>query len=512
MPDYTTSQDIDNFMQSSDASEARTQLGLGSASTSASTDFADASHTHTSAEVTDFQTSVSSNTDVTANTSARHTHTNKATLDATEESYTTADKAKVDSALQNGDNITELANNAGYITSAPVDSVNDNTGTVVLDADDIDDASTDHKFATQAQLDKADSALQSTDIDTLAELNAVLTDANLDDATSSRTPTAHTHSLSDLTQSGATDGQIIAWNNSAGEYQPVDNTGASSSPATAETSVWIDGGAMFAESAGASAETIYGANNASDVWHVATGEALYAKIAMPPQWDGSDLDVEFIWGSSTGTATENVKWGVATQCAGDDDAWDTAYSATTQTVDDPIINNTDLHLASVTGVTPSGSPQDGDVLFVKIVRETAGATVSSDDAQLYGVRVKYQNKLLQSWYVTKMGSEADDTSGTGEKTAWIAPANGKINAVHSGSSTATSGSALTVDVQKNATTILTTKGIIADGDDSTSTGTNHALISDPTSFSTGDRISFHVDTFGGTGAKGLHTDLLISWD
>ena len=306
--DYTVSQDIDQFLRSANDPAARNELGLGSAATSDSTDFAASSHPHVSGDITNFQASVESNTEVAANTSARHTHTNKAVLDATEESYTTADQTTLNTALQSGDNVSDLVNDAGYLTTA----------------------------------------LQSTDIDTLAELNAVLTDANLDDATSSRTPTAHNHALSDLTQSGATDGQVIAWNNSAGEYQPVNNTGASSSP--------------------------------------------------------------------------------------------------------------------------------------------------------------------QSWYVTKMGSEADDTSGTGEKTAWIAPANGKINAVHSGSSTVTAGSALTVDVQINATTILTTKGIISNGDDSTSTGTNHALISNPTSFSTGDRISFHVDTFGGTGAKGLHTDLLISWD
>ena len=68
-----------------------------------------------------------------------------------------------DSALQNGDNITELNNNAGYITSAPVDSVNTQTGSVVLGADDIDDSTTAHKFATQEQLDNADSALQNGD-------------------------------------------------------------------------------------------------------------------------------------------------------------------------------------------------------------------------------------------------------------------------------------------------------------------------------------------------------------
>ena len=105
-------------------------------------------------------------------------------------------------ALASGDNISELANNAGYITSAevpsdlndladvnaaspsngqflqwdgsewvpgaasgaPVDSVNGKTGAVILDADDIDDSSTTHKFATAAQLSAADSAVQPGDL------------------------------------------------------------------------------------------------------------------------------------------------------------------------------------------------------------------------------------------------------------------------------------------------------------------------------------------------------------
>lgn len=61
-----------------------------------------------------------------------------------------------DSALQPGDNVSELVNDSNYINSsqAPVQSVNGQSGTVVLDADDIDDNSTVNKFATQSQLDQ----------------------------------------------------------------------------------------------------------------------------------------------------------------------------------------------------------------------------------------------------------------------------------------------------------------------------------------------------------------------
>lgn len=47
--------------------------------------------------------------------------------------------------------------------AAPVDSVNTQTGAVVLDADDIDDTSTTHKFATAAQLTKLDNITELAD-------------------------------------------------------------------------------------------------------------------------------------------------------------------------------------------------------------------------------------------------------------------------------------------------------------------------------------------------------------
>ena len=56
-------------------------------------------HTHTASNITDFQANVSSNTDVAANTAARHTHSNKLTLDAITEAFTTALKTAYDNAV-----------------------------------------------------------------------------------------------------------------------------------------------------------------------------------------------------------------------------------------------------------------------------------------------------------------------------------------------------------------------------------------------------------------------------
>jgi hypothetical protein len=91
---------------------------------------------------------------------------------ATQGGFPVATEASLASKLSPGDNVSELVNDAGYITSAEagsVDSVNGKTGDVVLDADDIDDTATTHKFATEAELLSVASAIQPGD--NISELN-----------------------------------------------------------------------------------------------------------------------------------------------------------------------------------------------------------------------------------------------------------------------------------------------------------------------------------------------------
>lgn len=80
--------------------------------------------------------------------------------------------------ITSGSNISLLNNDANFITSAgaPIQTVNTQTGAVVLDADDIDDTSTTHKFATSTQLGLAETAVQPTDsINALADVDTVTT-------------------------------------------------------------------------------------------------------------------------------------------------------------------------------------------------------------------------------------------------------------------------------------------------------------------------------------------------
>ena len=291
--------------------------------------------------------------------------------------------------------------------------------------------------------------------------------------------------------------------------------GTSYSP-VAETTVYIDAAAMISEGTGASASTDAdeGTNNIIDWWNVAIGEKLYAKISMPPQWDTGDISVDIFWTlNGDNPVGESVRWSVATQAASNDDPWDTTFTNKVSAVDDIVLANDDVHMISLSGITPGGSPTDGDLLFFELERISATGTDLPEDARLLGIRVHYQNTAAQNWYINKMGNETDDAV-IGERSAWVAPAAGYIHDIHSGVSLSAASAGLMVDVHKNGTSVLATSGVIAANTASTLTSpsTAHALTTTPIEFAQGDRISFITAEFGGSGAKGLHTDLLISWD
>lgn len=92
----------------------------------------DTGHTHTASNVTDFDTEVSNNADVAANTTARHTHSNKAVLDATTASFLTADETKLDGiatgATANSSDATLLAR-ANHTGTQTLSTISDVTAT-----------------------------------------------------------------------------------------------------------------------------------------------------------------------------------------------------------------------------------------------------------------------------------------------------------------------------------------------------------------------------------------------
>jgi hypothetical protein len=304
-----------------------------------------------------------------------------------------------------------------------------------------------------------------------------------------------------------TNGQVLTSNGTTATWAAP--TGGATE--TAETSIWIDAGAMLPD-ATAEASSKTGTNGNVDVFLMANTEKVYAKWTPPPQWDGGAIDVDVYWTATGATAGHKVKWNVAAQAGGNDDAWDVAFPTPTATADDDVIASGDIHIISASSITVGGTPADGDVVFFEIERTASGATQMSQEAELLGIRVKYQNSLMQNWYSWKLGNETSDAT-TGIKSTWYAPAAGKIYAARGGATTATSGGATTVDVHKGGTTIFSTyKLIFETGESSIETTTNKpTLKTDPTTFAAGDKFEFEVDSTT-AGAAGLHVDLLISWD
>ena len=117
---------------------------------------------------------------------------------------------------------------ATITTGGNVDSVNTQTGDVVLDADDISDAVTTNKFATQAQLDKVDhlTVTQAVDLDTI-ESDTATNNAKVgytDAAVDTRIAAASITDLSDTPATLGTNGQVLAVNSGGTALEFVDQS------------------------------------------------------------------------------------------------------------------------------------------------------------------------------------------------------------------------------------------------------------------------------------------------
>jgi len=120
---------------------------------------------------------------------------------------------------------------ATVTTGGNVTSVNTQTGDVVLDADDISDAATTNKFATQAQLDKVDhlTVTQAVDLDTI-ESDTATNNAKVgytDAAVDARIGAASITDLSDTPGTLGTNGQVLAVNSGGTALEFVDQSAVS---------------------------------------------------------------------------------------------------------------------------------------------------------------------------------------------------------------------------------------------------------------------------------------------
>lgn len=148
--------------------------------------------TQTASTISNFQSTVSANTDVAANTSARHTHANAAVLNATTASYTTALNTKL----------------SGIATGATANAT--------------DAQLRDRATHTGAQAISTVTGLQ-TALDGKAatsHTHATADVTGLDTALSGKASTSHTHGVSDLTATGTRNSTTILYGDNTWKTAP----------------------------------------------------------------------------------------------------------------------------------------------------------------------------------------------------------------------------------------------------------------------------------------------------
>jgi len=282
---------------------------------------------------------------------------------------------------------------SGIATGAEVnavDSVNSQTGSVTLDADDIDDTSTTHKFATSAQLTKLDGIEASADVTDATNVNAAGATMNTDTDVSGNSWVLDEDSMSsnDATKV-PTQQSVKAYvdaNSSSGDATSIQGTDVNSSvgsPSDGDILVYRSAGSDFVLEAKPAAGTNPAAADITDA--TADGIALITSADANPFTDADESKLDGIAaGAEVNTVDSvNAQTGVVVLDADDIDDTSTSHKFVTAS-DLSTLSNTsgtntgDQDLSSYQLQPSEGAFQDGDK--TKLDGISAGAEVNAVDS------------------------------------------------------------------------------------------------------------------------------------
>ena len=339
-------------------------------------------------------------------------------------------------------------------------------------------------YATAAQGATADSALQSTDLDTLAELNAVVTDATLIDTTDSRlsdarTPTAHTHTASDIDAEASTDGYVLT------------SDGA--------------GNAAWEASTGGSGHDPVTVTDSSEIDFTLVGQDITASL-IASSIDETKLDAST---NASLDLADSASQPGHTHTASDVTDFDTEVSNNT----DVAANTADRHdavsIAASGGrdyVTISGAQQ----LTLHQVDLTAdvsgdlpvadGGTGASDAATArtnLGVDAAGTDNSVEVISIAVSDETTDLTTGTAKATFRM-PFAMTLTDVRASVTTAPTGSTLIADINESGSTIMTTNKLSIDATEKTSTTAATAPGITDSSLADDAEITVDIDQIGST--------------
>lgn len=117
-----------------------------------------------------------------------------------------------------------------------------------------------------------------------------------------------------------------------------------------------------------------------------TVESAFIVFPMPDGWNGGTITFIPYWTAASGSGT--VCFGVKGRAFANDDAIDQAYG-TEQTSTDTLITAGDIHIGPASSaITIAGSPAGGQLVQLKITRQTGSDTLGVD-ARLIGIKLEY---------------------------------------------------------------------------------------------------------------------------
>ena len=283
--------------------------------------FADKTHSHQSIDVTDFQTAVSSNSDVSANTSARHTHSNKALLDT----YTQTETDLADAVSKKHARAHDLTSSADHNPATGTNKgkylkTNATTGNPELVS-----------LSTVAESGSYDDLSDKPDLsvyfhktnDTLDNINEGTTNKHLTSTLKSNYDTAYTHSQSshpfgligtkDVDETGIGDGKILKYDATSGKYKLYDLpassgdvTGPSSSTDSNIVSFNGTTGKVIKDSGISSSSVSSAISNSHSRQHSITSTADHTSTATPGKILKADANGLPIDATNTDTEVANA--------------------------------------------------------------------------------------------------------------------------------------------------------------------------------------------------------------
>ena len=247
-----------------------------------------------------------------------------------------------------------------------VDSVNGQTGTVVLTATNIGNTATGNLVATNVQA-------------SLAELDSDLT-AHISDSSA-----AHAASAISNTPAGnisATDVQAA--------INELDTEKISSSYVVGIQDLFIPASAMWPRITNGCAFLAQSEMATSIVniqtldFDSSTQEFAQFQVSMPRKWNNGTITAEVYWTAALGSG--GVVFGLSGGAYSNDDALTVALG-TAQTMTDTLLATNDLHITPTSSaITLAGSPADSDMLVFQLSRNPAdGSDTLPNDAKVLGI-------------------------------------------------------------------------------------------------------------------------------